>query len=268
MKSLLNFRSLIRVAIIMAVMAFMAGQVTDTYASGWGNYGLKRFIRAIHACNDRNCERCNPGGNTDDCSEACEGLSTKLDVIEGKIDEIDCGNGNPPDPGECPGAVPKTGQTISQGDRDDGELEAGVAWPVPRFTVVGQSTVKDNLTCLIWDINANRFGDQTWDNALIACNTSTVGGHNDWRLPNLFELESLRHMGAFDPAVPDTLGTGKSSQGDPFSGLNLFNGYWSSTRAEAGGTSLFAWDVVFTGGYVDVTDMDDLDTVWCVRDGS
>jgi hypothetical protein len=30
--------------------------------------------------------------------------------------------------------VPKTGQTISYGTRDDGALQKGVAWPTPRFT--------------------------------------------------------------------------------------------------------------------------------------
>ena len=43
MKNPLKYSSFTRVAIIMIVMAFMAGQATDTYAWGWGNYGLKRY---------------------------------------------------------------------------------------------------------------------------------------------------------------------------------------------------------------------------------
>ena len=69
-KNMLNCSSLIRVAVIMVVMAFMASLVTDTFARGCGNYGLKRIINNIHACNHLpNCEQCNPDGNTDNCSQ-------------------------------------------------------------------------------------------------------------------------------------------------------------------------------------------------------
>lgn len=33
-----------------------------------------------------------------------------------------------------PARVPKTGQTVSYGRGDDGDLKKGAAWPVPRFT--------------------------------------------------------------------------------------------------------------------------------------
>ena len=58
--------------------------------------------------------------------------------------------------------VPKTGQTISYGTRDDGDLQKGVAWPTPRFTDNNNGTVTDKLTGLIWMKNANAFGVRTW----------------------------------------------------------------------------------------------------------
>jgi hypothetical protein len=45
--------------------------------------------------------------------------------------------------------VPKTGQTISYGSRDDGALQMGRTWPSPRFTVNGNGTVTDQLSGLI-----------------------------------------------------------------------------------------------------------------------
>ena len=47
---------------------------------------------------------------------------------------------------ECTVGVPKTGQTIPYGPRDDGALQKGVPWPQPRFTDNDNGTVTDNLT--------------------------------------------------------------------------------------------------------------------------
>ena len=129
--------------------------------------------------------------------------------------------------------VPKTGQRTSFGNRDDGELERGAAWPNPRFTDNGDGTVTDNLTGLIWLKNANCFETKEWDGALAAANGLAAGNcgltdgsvAEDWRLPNVRELQSLIHYGVHSPAIPDTAGTGKWSEGDPFSGV-VSSLYW------------------------------------------
>ena len=61
--------------------------------------------------------------------------------------------------------LPKTGQTKCydaagaeiqcSGTRQDGDIQAGVAWPNPRFTVNGDTTITDNLTGLIWAPDGN-----------------------------------------------------------------------------------------------------------------
>ncbi len=56
--------------------------------------------------------------------------------------------------------VPKTGQSIAYADGDDGDLEAGIAWPVPRFSVSG-SRVTDNLTGLMWVLSPDTT-TRTW----------------------------------------------------------------------------------------------------------
>ena len=49
-----------------------------------------------------------------------------------------------------PAPVPKTGQTESLADHDDGYYKKGVEWPNPRFIDNGDGTVTDKLTGLLW----------------------------------------------------------------------------------------------------------------------
>ena len=95
--------------------------------------------------------------------------------------------------------LPVTGQTTSYAIDDDGYLQMGVPWPVPRFRDNGDGTLTDNLTGLIWLKNANCFGSKFWADALTDCSNLADGtcgltdgsSAGDWRLPNLNELESL-----------------------------------------------------------------------------
>ena len=82
-------------------------------------------------------------------------------------------------------------------------LQAGVAWPNPRFVDNGNSTITDNLTGLMWTKDANLpSGTISWQQALdyVANMNSGNGtyGYNDWRLPNIVELDSLQNQGARD----------------------------------------------------------------------
>jgi len=167
--------------------------------------------------------------------------------------------------------VEKTGQTRTYGPGDDGDLQKGVAWPVPRFRDNCDGTVTDRLTGLIWLKNANCFSNISWDDALDACNNLADGqcgltdgsAPGDWRLPNLNELASLRHVGHLYPALPNTEGTGQWTEGDPFTGVQSYR-YWSSTT-RAGGTGS-AWYVSLDAGFVDgVSKGTDYGYVWPVR---
>ena len=169
--------------------------------------------------------------------------------------------------------VEKTGQTgcwdasgnpvTCAGTGQDGDLQKGVTWPVPRFTDNGDGTVTDNLTGLVWLKNANCFGIRTWANALIDCNSLADGAcgltdgsvAGDWRLPNVKELQSLIDFGQFNPALPT---------GHPFTGVQY---YWSSTTLDAGST-IGAWSVSLSLGSVIAYDKTtDVLYVWPVRDG-
>ncbi|NQT18855.1 MAG: DUF1566 domain-containing protein, partial [Planctomycetes bacterium] len=87
-----------------------------------------------------------------------------------------------------PAPVPQTGAKVSYISGDDGTYQAGVAWPNPRFTVDGDC-VTDNLTGLMW---AKSFGPaKTWTEALAYCKQLDLGGHKDWRMPNVSEQLSF-----------------------------------------------------------------------------
>jgi Protein of unknown function (DUF1566) len=155
----------------------------------------------------------------------------------------------------CPG----TGQ--------DGELQAGVDWPAPRFTDNGDGTVTDNLTGLLWLKDADCFGARTWAQALSDANTLASGtcsltdgsSAGDWRLPNIREFLSLLDYSQVNPMLPI---------GHPFTPIQAFDFYWTSSTFIAG--TDFAWVVFLSNGVVNVLDKPAASNnvyVWPVRDG-
>jgi hypothetical protein len=128
---------------------------------------------------------------------------------------------------DFPAKLWRTGQIASYGTGDDGDLKRGIGWPSPRFLSLGNETVKDNLTGLIWTANANTPGPTacgsgvakiSYDSYLfVQClNNNNYLGYNDWRVPNRKELQSLIDHSQSNPALPE---------GNPFTGSGT---YWSS----------------------------------------
>jgi hypothetical protein len=152
-------------------------------------------------------------------------------------------DGNP-DPA-YPANLRKTGQRVSVAPGDDGDIQAGVAWPDPRFTVTycdasgpcanpaddcdldpSNDVVTDNLTGITW----MRLPDnihRTWDESLSYANDLGLCGYSNWRLPNINELDSMIHSGEPDIAV--WLNTSPPYY---FMGIESWT-YWSSTTDRA-----------------------------------
>src|SRR4030066_1260987 len=71
--------------------------------------------------------------------------------------------------------LPQTGQKtcydtngvviLCPGTGQDGDIQAGVPWPNPRFIDHGDGTVTDNLSGLMWTKDAN-LSSKTWQQAL------------------------------------------------------------------------------------------------------
>lgn len=103
--------------------------------------------------------------------------------------------------------LPKTGQTITYQNFDDGYYEKGAPLWGPHFTDKGNGTILDNATGLYWvkdpinDIGAPFNATMNWSNAIINCEALNFAGKNDWRLPNIKELNTLPDYSRWDPAM-------------------------------------------------------------------
>ncbi len=163
-----------------------------------------------------------------------------------------------------PAPVAATGQTISYAGSDDGALQAGVAWPSPRYIDNSDGTVTDNLTGLIWLQDANCFGTTTWAKALAASDNLADGQcglidgslAGDWRLPNARELTSLVDYGQISPSI---------ASGNPFTNIQLYIYFTSTTSVNS--TTLF-WGVQFDTGYTYIETKSINYYVWPVRGGA
>ncbi len=171
--------------------------------------------------------------------------------------------------------VAVTGQTVCYsaaggvvpcaGTGQDGETQAGVPWPSPRFTDNGDGTITDNLTGLIWLQQADCFGRIKWMDALAAVNALASGAcglsdgsvAGDWRLPNMLELESLLNLGVADP--------------DGWLVTSGFTGlygvvHWSSTTMESNPTTALGFSSAM--GFMALGTKGATYEVWAVRGDS
>jgi formylglycine-generating enzyme required for sulfatase activity len=105
------------------------------------------------------------------------------------------------------------------------------------FTDNGDGTVTDNITTLMWQ--QGQSGKITWEASITYCETLSLSGCTDWRLPNIKELESIVDIESFSPAIDFTYfpSTGPDS-------------YWSSTSSFASNPTTYAWDVSFSYGNI------------------
>ncbi len=129
-------------------------------------------------------------------------------------------------------------ETISAGGNKHFNVKAVRGITIPEqiqshFTINNDGTVIDNLTNLMWQ--QIPYNDSlTWEQALIYADTLNIGNFNDWRLPNIKELQSLNDETITNPSINS----------------NIFNGilpkhYWSSTSLPNQQTKAWYLDVKF-----------------------
>ena len=143
--------------------------------------------------------------------------------------------------------LPGTGQLISYAAGDDGNVRAGGALS---YTDNGDATVTDNRTGLVWEkkTDANVNAQYTWQEAfdyVAALNAMNGGGgfagHNDWRLPNAKELQSILDYGRVQPMIDPIFG--------PTIGVREEHVYyWTSTSYAAAFPEFVAWGFDFDDG--------------------
>jgi hypothetical protein len=140
-------------------------------------------------------------------------------------------------------SLAQTGQQISYGTDDDGSLRKGVLWPTPRFVDNGDGTVSDNLTGLIWEKSPDTGMKKLWSDAISYANNLSLAGHSDWRLPNLYELESLRN------AAEQRTHTRLNQEGFDIQVADWTPSFWTSTTFGGDLGRAFIVDLGYGGIY-------------------
>jgi hypothetical protein len=100
-----------------------------------------------------------------------------------------------------------------------------------------KEVVLDTSTNLMWQDNNQSIGDsnkKNWQDAISFCHSLSLGGYDDWYLPNFNQLYALANRSTYNPAISDVFENVVSSN------------YWSSTT-NASNTS-HAWNVYFSYG--------------------
>lgn len=142
----------------------------------------------------------------------------------------------------------------------------------PRFIDNGDGTVSDLRTGLIWLRHANCFGGVTWEEALQLAASLSHGARCDeqvledgsslgeWRLPTIREIMTLPMIEFFNPALSNSMGTGKWTEGDPF--LQVGSYYWSSSRMT---DEDLAWYMYLYNGVLGMSELTQRYGVWPVK---
>jgi hypothetical protein len=146
--------------------------------------------------------------------------------------------------------LPKTGQTTSYTTNDDGDLQAGITMS---FTDNSDGTVTDNVTGLMWQQDGV-YNATSWQDAIDYCinNVAELPGE-DWRLPNIKELQSIVDYGRVNPSIDTDVFTNTQS-----------DSYWSGTTYHD--FTGIAWIVYFSDGDVYLDDKAlDYNYARCVR---
>ncbi|MBF0563849.1 MAG: DUF1566 domain-containing protein [Nitrospirae bacterium] len=173
-------------------------------------------------------------------------------------------------------SLPQTGETVcydSYGNKfpctgtgRDGDKQAGLPWPSPRFTNPDGTTpingyvLIDQLTGLMWTRKGNLSSSaMAWQAAIDYVAGMNGGkyanfGYTDWRLPNVNELESLVNAGESNTAG------WLNEKG--FTNV-LQNSYWSSTTYSK--TTSLAWIVDLGNGDINYNNKTNVNYVLPVR---
>jgi hypothetical protein len=129
----------------------------------------------------------------------------------------------------------------------------------PALVDNGDGTVTDTRTGLIWEVKTDDGGFRdkdntyTWEEALAYCEGLTLAEHDDWRLPNRNELQSIMDYNRYGPSV------------DPSFPLVRPSANWSSDTNAANPDS--AWTVNFYNGAVSSLGKENASYLHAVRGG-
>lgn len=118
-------------------------------------------------------------------------------------------------------------------------IQKGCIGPNYRFCEMGDGTIQDINSGLIWLKDASCFSPMNWDDAMSTADSLATGqcGLTDgsvsgsWRLPTISEWIAFVCISYSSPAVCNTAGTDQWTEDDPFNNVPSNGLYWSSTES-------------------------------------
>jgi len=135
-------------------------------------------------------------------------------------------------------------------------VRGGTSYGVNDFADNGEGTVSDHATGLMWQ-QADSGSGMDWEDALAYAESSTLADYDDWRLPNVKELQSIVDY-TRSPSAGDAANVGPAIDTDFFEISELPSGttnyttdygyFWTSTSAFFNPESpeyYYAWYVAF-----------------------
>ena len=132
---------------------------------------------------------------------------------------------------------------------------SGDEYGINDFVDNGDGTITDNATSLMWSQDDNG-GALYWEDALAYAENATTAGYDDWRLPNIKELQSIADYSGVFPAMDTSVFNltevtnivYDSATGDEIDEQVNYPFYWSSTSNpiesdddDVDGGTIFAW---------------------------
>ena len=117
----------------------------------------------------------------------------------------------------------------------------------------GNGTISDHSTGLMWQ-QSGPDQKMTWEEALESCETLNMEGYDDWRLPNVKELQSISTYLFVQPAVESSIFPDVESEP-----------YWASTTMLEPENSSKAWMTDFRFGIVSYKEKTEYQNVMAVR---
>jgi hypothetical protein len=117
--------------------------------------------------------------------------------------------------------LPDTGQTTSYattfGEDNDYNLN------IPTYINNNNGTIADTVTGLMWQ--AGDGGEMSIENAIVFCDSLTLGGYTNWRLPSAQESFSILNLQNANPAMNTTYFTNTGAE------------YWWTSERQANDTN-------------------------------
>jgi hypothetical protein len=214
--------------------AIRSGSQPD-YAACDAKYGLKWGIAESNAGG-----QCPTNGDAG-AIQAC--ITAHTDDIAAALNGAPCGLTNgvkETGQGQCDQGAGTLGSCPGSPAGQDGAVNSG---PFRTYTDNGDGTITDHATGLMWeklssDGSIHDYGDcaHIWYTAgtkIATLNGTSFAGHNDWRLPNINELETLVNYGTTDPAIDTAFNSGCVANCTVTTcSCTLPGRYWSSTTAQ------------------------------------